>query len=94
MRLVETATVADHPELASLLTRLLRSSDETEVVRAAAARGLAARPLPMLLDDLWRAGADGGPELRFACARALLAIRTARATEAAAALATGSMQLA
>ncbi|MEO5632650.1 MAG: hypothetical protein ABIV41_13160, partial [Gaiella sp.] len=91
VRLVETATVADHAGLSSILTRLLRSTGETDAVRAAAARGLAARPLPALLDDLWRAGADGGPELRFACARALLAIRAARATEAAAALATGSM---
>jgi len=91
VRLVESTSVADHPELASLLRRLLRSNGETDPVRAAAARGLAARPLPALLDDLWRAGADGGPELRFACARALLAIRAARATEAAAALATGSM---
>ena len=90
VRLVETATVADHAGLAPLLTRLLRSHDEPEVVRAAAARGLAARPVPMLLDDLWRAGADGGAELRFACARALLAIRTARAGEAAALLATAA----
>jgi glycosyltransferase involved in cell wall biosynthesis len=90
VRLVETATVADHAGLVPLLTRLLRSTDEPEVVRAAAARGLAARPVPMLLDGLWRAGADGGPELRFACARALLAIRTARADEAAAALATAA----
>ena len=90
VRLVETATVADHPDLAPLLARLLRSNDEPEVVRAAAARGLATRQAPMLLDDLWRAGADGGAELRFACARALLAIRTARAGEAAAALATAA----
>ena len=90
VRLVETATVADHPGLAPLLTRLLRSDDEPEVLRAAAARGLAAWPAPMLLDDLWRAGADGGPEVRFACARALLAIRTARAGEAAAVLATAA----
>ena len=48
-------------------------------------------PIPTLLDDLWRAGADGGPELRFACARALLAIRSARAGEAAAALATATV---
>ena len=91
VRLVETATVAHHSELASLLTRLLRSTGETDAVRAAAVRGLAARPIPALLNDLVRAGSDGGPELRFACARALLAIRTARAGEAAAALATGSM---
>ena len=90
VRLVETATVAEHADLAPLLARLLRSTDEPDVVRAAAARGLAARPAPMLLDDLWRAGADGGPELRFACARALLAIRTARAGEAAAVLATAA----
>ena len=91
VRLVETATLADHAGLAPLLTRLLRSTDEPEVVRAAAARGLAAHPDPTLLDDLWRAGTDGGPELRFACARALLAIRSARAGEAAAALATASV---
>ncbi len=90
-RLVETATVADHADLAPFLTRLLRCTDEHDRVRAAAARGLAARPVPMLLDDLRRAGNDGGPELRFACARALLAIRTARAGEAAAALATASI---
>lgn len=90
VRLVETATVADHAALAQLLVRLLRSTDEPEVVRAAAARGLATRPVPRLLDDLWQAGADGGPELRFACARALLAIRTARAGEAAAVLATAA----
>ena len=46
VRLVETATVADHAGLAPLLTRLLRSTDEPEVVRAAAARGLAAHPDP------------------------------------------------
>ena len=90
VRLVETAAVADHADLVPLLTRLLRSNDEPEVVRAAAARGLAAWPVPLLLDDLWRAGAGGGPELRFACARALLAIRTARAGEAAALLATAA----
>ncbi len=90
VRLVETATVADHLGLAPLLTRLLRETDEPEVARAAAARGLAAHPNPTLLDDLWRVGAEGGPELRFACARALLAIRTARAGEAAAALATAA----
>lgn len=90
-RLVETATVAAHPGLTPLLARLLRSTDEPEAVRAAAARGLAAWPAPALLDDLWRAGADGGPELRFACARALLAIRSARAGEAAARLATATV---
>ena len=95
VRLVETAAVADHPDIPPLLARLLRSTDEHEVVRAAAARALAARPAPMLLEHLWRAGIDGGPELRFACARALLAIRTPRARDAAASLAqsaTGSSE--
>ncbi|MFN0156082.1 MAG: glycosyltransferase [Gaiella sp.] len=88
VRLVEAATVADHAGLVPLLTRLLRTTDEPEVVRAAAARGLAAWPVPMLVDELWRAGVDGGPELRFACARALLATRTPLAGKAAASLAT------
>ena len=86
-RLVEAATVAHHRDIPPLLGRLLRSTDELEVVRAAAARGLAARPAPTLLEHLWRAGAGGGSELRFACARALLAIRTTRSREAAASLA-------
>ena len=87
VRLVEAASVADHDDVRRLLARLLRSAHESEAVRAAAARALAARPAPMLLDELWHAGSGGGPELRFACARALLALRTARAREAAAALA-------
>jgi len=87
VRLVETATVVDHGEAHPLLARLLRSVCESESVRAAAARALVARPASMLLDELWRAGNDGGPELRFACARALLALRTARGRDAAAALA-------
>lgn len=91
VRLVETATVADHAGLAPLLAQLLRSTDEPAVVRAAAARGIAAHPSPILLDDLWRAGAAGGPELRFACARALLALRSARARQAAAALAAATV---
>ncbi len=86
-RLVETAAVADHPDLRALLAGLLRSNGESEVVRAAAARGLAARPEPALLEQLWRSAVDGGSELRFACARALLALRTGRAREAAASLA-------
>ena len=95
VRLVETAAVADHPSMSPLLARMLRSTGEPEVVRAAAARAFAARPAPMLLEHLWRAGVDGGPELRFACARALLAIRTHSAREAAASLAksaTGSIE--
>ncbi len=95
VRLVETAAVADHPDIPQFLALLLRSTDEHEIVRAAAARALAVRPAPMLLEHLWRAGIDGGPELRFACARALLAIRTPRAREAAASLAraaTGSSE--
>ncbi|MEP7223495.1 MAG: glycosyltransferase [Actinomycetota bacterium] len=87
VRLVETLTVVDRDDTPALLARLLRSTAESEAVRAAAARGLAARPASTLLGDLWRAGNAGGPELRFACARALLALRTARAREAAAALA-------
>ena len=86
-RVVETAAVADHPAIAPLLERLLRSRAEHEVVRAAAARGLAAWPAPAVLECLWRSAVDGGAELRFACARALLAIRSARAREAAASLA-------
>ena len=94
-RLVDAATVAHHRDIPPLLGRLLRSTDELEVVRAAAARGLAARPAPTLIEHLWRAGAGGGSELRFACARALLAIRTTRSREAVvslAALATGSSE--
>ncbi len=87
VRLVEAASVADHHDVRRLLARLLGSAHESEAVRAAAARGLAARPAPMLLDGLWQAGSAGGPELRFATARALLALRTPRALEAAAALA-------
>ena len=95
VRLVETLTVVDRDDTPAVLARLLRSTAESEAVRAAAARGLAARPASTLLDDLWQAGNAGGPELRFACARALLAFRTARAREAAAALAmsaTGSSE--
>ncbi len=94
-RLVETAAVAHHPDSSAFLARVLRSADELEAVRAAAARGLATRPAPTLLEHFWRTGIDGGPELRFACARALLAIRTPRAREAAASLAaaaTGSSE--
>jgi len=87
VRLVEAASVAADDDVRRLLARLLRSTCESEAVRAAAARGLAARPDPMLLDGLWQAGGSGGPELRFAAARALLALRTARAREAATALA-------
>jgi len=92
-RLVETAAVAHHPEIPPFLARLLLSADEPEVVRAAAARGLATWPAPWLLDHFWCVGVNSGPQLRFACARALLAIPTARAREAAlslAASATGS----
>jgi glycosyltransferase involved in cell wall biosynthesis len=87
VRLVETMTVVDRNDTPALLARLLRSTAESEAVRAAAARGLAAQPDSTLLDDLWRAGSAGGPELRFACAGALLALRTARAREAAASFA-------
>lgn len=87
VRLVETLSVVNRKDTPALLARLLRSTAESEAVRAAAARGLAARPASTLLDDLWRTGNAGGPELRFACAHALLALRTARAHEAAAALA-------
>ena len=87
VRLVEAASVVDRDDIRRLLARLLGSAHESEAVRAAAARALAASPAPMLLDELWDAGSSGGPELRFACARALLALRTARAREAAAALA-------
>ena len=86
-RLVETATVAAHPDIPPLLERLLRSPDEHELVRTAAARGLAARPAPALLECLWRTGVDGGAELRFACARALLALRSPRGREAVTSLA-------
>ena len=87
VRLVETVSIAGCDDIHTLLSRLLRSTAESEAVRAAAARGLAARPASTLLGDLWRAGNAGGPELRFACAHTLLALRTARAREAAAALA-------
>jgi glycosyltransferase involved in cell wall biosynthesis len=86
-RLVETASVVDHGGLHRFLAQLLRSPDEGDAVRAAAARGLAARPDARLIDDLWRVGGRGGPELRFACARALLSLHTARSREAAAELA-------
>ena len=87
VRLIEAASVGDHDDIRRLVARLLGSAHESEAVRAAAARALAASPDPMLLDELWDAGSGGGPELRLACARALLALRTARAREAAAALA-------
>ena len=56
-------------------TRVLRSAEEHDAVRAAAARGLAALATPNLLDELRRAALGGGPELRFACTRALLSLR-------------------
>jgi glycosyltransferase involved in cell wall biosynthesis len=87
VRLVETLTVVERDDIPAVLARLLHSTAESEAVRAAAARGLAARPASTLLDDLWRTASNGGPELRFACVRALLALRTARAREAAAVLA-------
>ena len=87
IRLAEAASVVDGDDIRRLLARLLGSAHESEAVRAAAARALAANPAPMQLDELWDAGSSGGPELRFACARALLALRTARAREAATALA-------
>jgi len=87
-RLVETLSVRADTQAQLLLAQLLRRTDEPEAVRAAAARGLAARPHPALLDELRCATLDGGPELRFACTRALLALRGARAAEAAAKLAT------
>lgn len=49
--------------------------EEHDAVRAAAARGLAALATPNLLDELRRAALGGGPELRFACTRALLSLR-------------------
>jgi len=91
VRLVETATLVDHDDVHLLLARLLRSVHESESVRAAAARALAAQPDSMLLDELRQAGSGGGAELRFACARALLALRTARGREAAAALARSAL---
>jgi glycosyltransferase involved in cell wall biosynthesis len=87
VRLVETLTVVDRNHTPAVLSRLLRSTAESEAVRAAAARGLAAQPDSTLLDDLWQAGSAGGSALRFACAGALLALNTSRAREAAAALA-------
>lgn len=90
VRLVETTTVAHHPGIPPFLARLLGSADEPESVRAAAARGLATRATPALLAQLGATGDDGGPELRFACARALLAIGTTRARDAAASLATSA----
>ncbi len=87
-RLAETAGLLRHGEARRLLARLLRSAVESDSVRAAAARAFAAAPDPALLDDLRRAASQGGAEVRFACARALLALRTAVAGEAAARLAT------
>ena len=84
-RLVETASIGGDAEAQLLLTRVLRSTEEHDAVRAAAARGLAGRPNPRLVDELRRA-AVGGPELRFACGQALLALRTAVARRAAARL--------
>lgn len=86
-RLVETTSIGGDPEAQLLLTRVLRSTEEHDAVRAAAARGLAALATPNLLDDLRRAALGGGPELRFACTRALLSLRTAVAGEAAARIA-------
>ena len=86
-RLVETASIGGDSEAQLLLTRVLRSTEEHDAVRAAAARGFTTRPNPRLVDDLRHAALGGSPELRFACARALLALQTAIAGEAAARLA-------
>jgi len=87
VRLVETLAVSDRSDTPALLGKLLRSTAESEPVRAAAARGLAAHPDSGLLDDLFQTASAGGPELRFACTAALLALHTPRAREAAASLA-------
>ena len=87
-RLAETAGLLHHRDGRRLLAGLLRSSEESDIVRAAAVRAFAAAPDPAILDDLRRAARHGNAEVRFACARALLALRTAVAGEAAARLAT------
>lgn len=85
VRLFEAASVTGR--LDELLAATLRSASEPAAVRAAGARALAARPDTTLLDHLWRAGDSGDGELRLACARALLALGSARGRAAAAALA-------
>lgn len=88
VRLVETAGLLRHRAPRRLLADLLRSADESDSVRAAAARAFAVAPDPAFLDDLLSVARHGDAEVRFACARALLALRTAVGGEAAERLAT------